>query len=73
MLTAKAGEYDEAEGLDTGADDYLTKPFSFVVLVARLRALTRRRAAGRPPVLELDGIRLDPVDRSVARDGATSR
>jgi two-component system OmpR family response regulator len=69
MLTAKAGEYDEAEGLDTGADDYLTKPFSFVVLVARLRALTRRRTAGRPQVLELDGIRLDPVARSVSRDG----
>ena len=45
MLTAKSGEYDEAEGLDTGADDYLTKPFSFVVLVARLRALMRRGAA----------------------------
>src|SRR5262245_35734490 len=45
MLTAKDGEYDEAEGLDTGADDYLTKPFSYVVLVARLRALVRR---GRP-------------------------
>lgn len=42
MLTAKDGEYDEAEALDTGADDYLTKPFSFMVLVARIRALTRR-------------------------------
>ena len=54
MLTAKDGEYDEAEGLDTGADDYLTKPFSYVVLVARVKALLRRRgrsaaagAAGR--------------------------
>lgn len=46
MLTAKDGEYDEAEGLDTGADDYLTKPFSYVVLVARVRALLRRRGAG---------------------------
>ena len=46
MLTAKDGEYDEAEGLDTGADDYLTKPFSYVVLVARVRALLRRRTAG---------------------------
>ncbi|SHI79499.1 DNA-binding response regulator, OmpR family, contains REC and winged-helix (wHTH) domain [Tessaracoccus bendigoensis DSM 12906] len=45
MLTAKDGEYDEAEALDTGADDYLTKPFHFVVLVARLRALLRRAAA----------------------------
>ncbi len=47
MLTAKDGEYDEAEGLDTGADDYLTKPFSYVVLVARVKALLRRRGAGR--------------------------
>ena len=46
MLTAKDGEYDVAEGLDTGADDYLTKPFSFVVLTARLRALLRRGAGG---------------------------
>ena len=48
MLTAKDGEYDEAEALDTGADDYLTKPFSFVVLVARLRALLRRGARSAP-------------------------
>jgi DNA-binding response OmpR family regulator len=50
MLTAKDGEYDEAEGLDTGADDYLTKPFSYVVLVARVKALLRRRgvAGGSP-------------------------
>ena len=47
MLTAKDGEYDEAEGLDTGADDYLTKPFSYVVLLARVRALLRRRDARR--------------------------
>ncbi|MGH2603005.1 MAG: response regulator transcription factor, partial [Dehalococcoidia bacterium] len=51
MLTAKDGELDEAEGLDTGADDYLRKPFSFVVLVARLRALARRGAAPRPRLL----------------------
>ena len=50
MLTAKRGEYDEAEALDTGADDFLSKPFSFVVLVARLRALARR-GASRPPTL----------------------
>ncbi len=49
MLTAKDGDLDEAEALDTGADDYLTKPFSFPVLVARIRALLRR-AGGRPPV-----------------------
>ena len=51
MLTAKRGEYDEAEALDTGADDFLSKPFSFVVLVARLRALARRGASPRPPTL----------------------
>ncbi len=51
MLTAKGGELDEAEGLDTGADDYLTKPFSYLILVARLRALARRGAAARPSVL----------------------
>src|SRR5918994_3691089 len=51
MLTAKDGELDEAEALDTGADDYLTKPFSFVVLTARLRALMRRGATERPALL----------------------
>ena len=51
MLTAKDGEYDEADGLDYGADDYLTKPFSFVVLLARLRALLRREAGPRPTAL----------------------
>jgi DNA-binding response OmpR family regulator len=70
MLTAKSGEYDEAEGLDTGADDYLTKPFSFVVLVARLRALMRRGAAPRPAALAVGGLELDPVARSCRRDGA---
>ena len=49
MLSAKDGEYDEADGLDVGADDYLTKPFSYVVLVARLRALLRRGAPRRGP------------------------
>ncbi len=60
MLTAKDGELDEAEALDTGADDFLTKPFSFVVLVARLRALLRRGAAERPAVLACGDLRLDP-------------
>jgi DNA-binding response OmpR family regulator len=63
MLTAKDGEYDEAEALDTGADDYLTKPFSFVVLVARLRALVRRGAGARPPVLRVGDLELDPAKR----------
>jgi DNA-binding response OmpR family regulator len=60
MLTAKDGEYDEADGLDVGADDYLRKPFSFVVLVARLRALARRGAAPRPRLLGHGGLTLDP-------------
>jgi two-component system OmpR family response regulator len=51
MLTAKDGEYDEADALDLGADDFLSKPFSFVVLLARLRALLRRAPVDREPVL----------------------
>src|SRR3546814_16450048 len=70
MLTAKDGEWDQVEGLDTGADDYLTKPFSFPVLVARLRALIRRGAGERPTVLESGGLRLDPAARRVGRGGA---
>lgn len=61
MLTAKTGEYDEAEALDTGADDFLSKPFSFVVLLARLRALTRRGSGERPAVLTAGDLRLDPA------------
>ena len=67
MLTAKDGEYDEAEALDTGADDFLTKPFSFVVLVARLRALIRRGARERPAVLAAGDLRLDPRERRAWR------
>ncbi len=69
MLSAKDGEYDQADGLDYGADDYLTKPFSFVVLLARLRALLRRGAAPRPVLLEGAGIRLDPASWEVTCDG----
>ncbi|MFE7383812.1 response regulator transcription factor [Streptomyces zhihengii] len=66
MLTAKDGEYDEAEGLDTGADDYLTKPFSYVVLLARIRALLRRRGrAGGSPVLVVGDLRVDTAARRV--------
>ncbi len=71
MLTAKGGEYDEADGLDLGADDYLTKPFSFVVLVARLRALLRRGKARRSPLLTAGDLTLDPTRRKVTR-GDTS-
>lgn len=70
MLTAKDGEYDEAEGLDTGADDYLTKPFSYVVLVARVKALLRRRGnAGPSPVHTLGDLRVDTAARRVFRGG----
>ena len=67
MLTAKDGEYDEADAFDLGADDYLTKPFSFVVLVARLRALVRRGAPERPAVLSAGDLTLDPATRAVRR------
>src|SRR4051794_11372073 len=70
MLSAKDGEYDQADGLDSGADDYLTKPFSFVVLLAKLRALLRRGAPERPAVLEAGSLRLDPAARRVSRGQA---
>lgn len=70
MLTAKDGEWDQVEALDTGADDYLTKPFSFAVLVARVRALIRRGGAPRPAVLEAGDLVLDPATREVRRAGA---
>lgn len=65
ILTAKDGEWDEAEALDTGADDFLSKPFSFVVLLARLRALFRRGAPPRPSVLEFGPLRVDPGSRTM--------
>lgn len=67
MLTAKDGEYDEAEGLDTGADDYLSKPFSYVVLVARIRALLRRRTRAGAQVLRVGQLVLDPATRLCRR------
>ena len=67
MLTAKDGDLDEAEALDTGADDYVTKPFSYVALVARLRALIRRGGAERPAVLEAGDLRLDPAEHRAWR------
>jgi two-component system, OmpR family, response regulator len=69
MLTAKDGELDEAEALDTGADDYLTKPFSFVVLVARIRALLRRGGPERPAVLVAGDLLLDPAEHRCSRGG----
>ena len=70
LLSAKDGEHDVADGLDVGADDYLTKPFSFVVLVARLRALVRRPVGARPAVLASGDIVLDPATRTVTQQGA---
>lgn len=67
MLTAKDGEWDQVEGLDTGADDYLTKPFSFPVLVARLRAVARRGARERPTALEIGDLVVDTAARRVHR------
>jgi len=69
MLTAADRIGDKASGFELGADDYLTKPFEFQELVLRLRALDRRRAHSRPPVLEIAGLRLDPFRREVFRDG----
>ncbi|WP_040698992.1 response regulator transcription factor [Nocardia vinacea] len=69
MLSAKDGEYDQADAFDLGADDYLTKPFSFVILIARLRALVRRGAPQRPVILTAGSLSVDPARRSVTRAG----
>lgn len=69
MLTAKSGEYDLAEALETGADDYLSKPFSYVVLVARLRALIRRGGNNRGPVRRVGDLSVDSAARRCERDG----
>ncbi|MDT4992972.1 MAG: hypothetical protein QOH97_2864 [Actinoplanes sp.] len=69
MLTAKDGEFDEVDAFDLGADDYLTKPFSLMVLAARLRALVRRGAPERPVVLAVGDLTLDPARRFVTLAG----
>ena len=69
MLSAKDGEYDQAEALDYGADDYLVKPFSVVVLKAHLRALLRRGGPERPAIIQVGTLQLDPAERRVARGG----
>ena len=71
MLTAKDGEFDQTDAFELGADDYLTKPFSFPVLVARLRALVRRGAPQRPVVLRCGDLALDPNSHRVTRGEAT--
>ena len=73
MLTAKDGEWDQVEALDTGADDYVTKPFSFDVLLARVRSLLRRGAAERPVNLEVGDLVLDPATKEVTRAGTAVR
>ena len=69
MLTAMDEDLDHAEGLDSGADGYLAKPFAYPVLLAQLRALTRRSFPDRPALLTAAGLTLDPASRSVSRDG----
>lgn len=68
MLTAKDGDYDQTDAFDLGADDYLSKPFAFIVLLARLRALLRRGAPERPVILTAGTLMLDPARRVVQRD-----
>jgi DNA-binding response OmpR family regulator len=73
MLTAKDGDYDVAEALDTGADDYLTKPFSFVVLLARIRALLRRSGMSERIIYKAGDLELDPAAQRCTRDGTGIR
>jgi DNA-binding response OmpR family regulator len=73
MLTAATEVEQRVRGLRLGADDYLGKPFAFTELVARVNALARRTGPARPPVLERAGLRLDPSDRSVTKDGMLVR
>jgi two-component system, OmpR family, response regulator len=73
MLTARDAVPDRVNGLDTGADDYMVKPFALAELGARLRALARRGPTERPPVLEVGALRLDPATRRVHRGGRGDR
>jgi DNA-binding response OmpR family regulator len=69
MLTAKDGEHDQVRGLDAGADDYVVKPFSFQVLLARVRSLLRRGVSERPAQVAVGDLVLDPARRQVTRAG----
>ena len=69
MLTARHSLADRVSGLTTGADDYLTKPFAFAELLARIRALLRRARVARPPILRVTDLTLDPASRRVTRAG----
>jgi two-component system, OmpR family, response regulator len=73
MLTAQSGMEDIVSGLDTGADDYLTKPFEMEELVARIRAIIRRKSADSAPVLEAGGVRMDTITHRVERKGKEVR
>ena len=73
MLTAKDGELDETEALDTGADDFLSKPFSYPVLLARIRALLRRSGGERPTVLVAGDLEVDPSTRTCRKAGEEVR
>ena len=73
MLTAKDGEWDQVEALDTGADDYITKPFSFQVLLARIRSLLRRGVSERPVKIAVGDLVLDPASKDVTRGGEKVR
>jgi two-component system OmpR family response regulator len=73
MLSAKDGEWDQVEALDTGADDYVTKPFSFQVVLARIRSLLRRGVTERPVTIEVGDLVLDPASKDVSRAGQTIR
>lgn len=73
MLTARDSVEDKVRGLDAGADDYLSKPFAFDELLARVRALLRRRSEVKAPVLMIAGLELDPMSRRVTRDGTPIR
>lgn len=71
MLSARNGEADEAQSLNTGADDFLSKPFSYLVLVARLHALVRRGSGPRPTAIRVGDLELDPARRTCTRAGST--
>jgi len=73
MLTAKDGDWDQVEALDTGADDYVTKPFHFNVLLARIRSLLRRGSPERPVALTVGDLGFDPATREVTRAGESVR
>jgi two-component system OmpR family response regulator len=73
MLTAKDGEWDQVEALDTGADDYVTKPFSFDVLLARMRSLLRRGVTERPVKISVGDLVMDPASKDVTRHGEKIR